>query len=80
MTNNHNNTLTRLVDKHMSAEGFYYYRELAETLGIHRGTLALKLSNPGMFTVNELRRLIHALRIPAEEIISLFELGADEPE
>lgn len=79
MTNNHNNTLTRLVDKHMSAEGFYYYRELAETLGIHRGTLALKLSNPGMFTVNELRRLIHALRIPAEEIISLFNEEADAP-
>ena len=60
--------LKGVIAKHAVMEGAETKKAQAERALIDRACYARRMDNPGLFTLEELERLAHALRIPWSEI------------
>lgn len=60
--------LRGVIAKYATMEGAESKKAQAERALIDRACYARRMDNPGLFTLDDLERLAHALRIPWSEI------------
>lgn len=61
--------LLATIDKYKRLAGIKRYGDLGVKIGKCATTANCRLKSPGTFTLEELRRLIHTLRIPPEDLL-----------